>query len=310
MTEQAMIPLIRHEVFEMIDKAALAETSKEKYSRVVEAYLEAGHSLSDAATLSRFAQGLSPSRRAHLKAAVKLWTTAMTHQVKVGVTPETVAVAQAAVMRFEALQDAIQVQTAKGEKAHIWLSKVEVKRLMGYTGQDVCHPVAGKRDRVALGLLVGAGLRREEAVALTFANVKLQPVKGKLRTVLQVVGKGSKDRLVPISDTLAEYLSQWSNVVGGHGLVLRSVGRGGRIGRRLSAVGLFKLVEKYGRFLDKPELAPHDLRRTYAQIGYESGIPLTQISKLLGHESVATTQRYLNLELNLETTISDFVPMG
>jgi integrase len=57
-----------------------------------------------------------------------------------------------------------------------------------------------------------------------------------------------------------------------------------------------------------PELAPHDLRRTYAQLGYEVGVPITQISKLPGHSSVATTQRYLNLGLDLEATISDFVP--
>jgi integrase len=60
--------------------------------------------------------------------------------------------------------------------------------------------------------------------------------------------------------------------------------------------------------MDKPSLAPHDLRRTYAQIGYESGVPITQISKLLGHTSIAMTLRYLNLSLDLETTVSDFVP--
>jgi len=60
--------------------------------------------------------------------------------------------------------------------------------------------------------------------------------------------------------------------------------------------------------MGKLELAPHDLRRTYTQLGYEAGIPITQIGKLLGHASIATTQRYLNLELDLETTISDFIP--
>jgi integrase len=60
--------------------------------------------------------------------------------------------------------------------------------------------------------------------------------------------------------------------------------------------------------IGKPELQPHDLRRTYAQLGYEAGVPVTQVSRLLGHASVATTQKYLNLDLDLETTISDFVP--
>jgi integrase/recombinase XerC len=73
-------------------------------------------------------------------------------------------------------------------------------------------------------------------------------------------------------------------------------------------VALFHVVRKRGALIGKPELDPHDLRRTYAQLGYEAGVPITQISKLLGHASVATTQRYLNLELDLETTISDFIP--
>jgi integrase len=58
----------------------------------------------------------------------------------------------------------------------------------------------------------------------------------------------------------------------------------------------------------KPELAPHDLRRTYAQIGFEENIPITQLSVLLGHAFVESTMRYLNLELGLEVTVSDFVP--
>lgn len=71
---------------------------------------------------------------------------------------------------------------------------------------------------------------------------------------------------------------------------------------------IFALVCRRGAKIGKPHLAPHDLRRTYAQLGYEAGVPITQISKLLGHASVATTQRYLNLDLDLETTVSDFVP--
>lgn len=67
-------------------------------------------------------------------------------------------------------------------------------------------------------------------------------------------------------------------------------------------------MAKYGKQMGKPELASHDLRRTYAQLGYEAGVPITQISTLLGHASIETTMRYLNLDLDLETTVSDFIP--
>jgi integrase len=131
--------------------------------------------------------------------------------------------------------------------------------------------------------------------------------------------KGTKNRVVPISDRLAAAIEAWSRLVVGDGPILRALARNGEAGDSLSGVGLFYIVRNYGRQLARVEkqdgrrqqlrqLARHDLRRTYAQIGYESGIAITQISKLLGHSSVTTTQRYLNLELDLETTISDFVP--
>ncbi|HAR44905.1 MAG TPA: hypothetical protein DCS05_01700, partial [Nitrospiraceae bacterium] len=96
----------------------------------------------------------------------------------------------------------------------------------------------------------------------------------------------------------------------GGGRVARSLGRKKQLRERLSAVAIFKIVRRYGVLIGKPELAPHDCRRTFAQLAYEAGIPITQISRLLGHENVATTQRYLDLELNLETTASDFIPLS
>jgi integrase len=166
----------------------------------------------------------------------------------------------------------------------------------------------GRRDKIALGLCVAAGLRREEAVNLRFDDITHLPVAGKTRMVLNVKGKGAKDRAVPINNHLAADIQAWGEEIGGEGLILRRLGMAGELGDSLTAVSLFRLVNKYGRQLGKPDLAPHDLRRTYAQLGYEAGVPITQISKLLGHASVATTQRYLNLELDVATTISDFVP--
>ena len=65
-----------------------------------------------------------------------------------------------------------------------------------------------------------------------------------------------------------------------------------------------------GKLIDTPELSPHDLRRTYAHLGYDVGVPITQIKELLGHASVATTQKYLDLSLDLDNTASDFVPLS
>ena len=121
-------------------------------------------------------------------------------------------------------------------------------------------------------------------------------------------GKGAKDRAVPIKAALASDIAAWGQEIGVDSFVLRSLGRGNRLGDRLTAVSLFRIVAKYGKRIGKPELAPHDLRRTYAQLGYEAGVSITQISTLLGHASIETTMRYLNLELDMVTTVSDFIP--
>ena len=306
-----------HHAFMTINTANLADGTKQKYRRVVRRYLDDGGRLTDPDQLATYAAGLPASGRAHLKAAVKLWSTAMIDRAKGSATPENVNTVQATIYRFEALQTAVNAPSPKGEKAHIWLTRSEVMQLMDVAAASENQ---ARRDRLALGLLVGAGLRRNEAVNLTFEDATIQAVNGRFRTVLNVTGKGSKNRVVPISDKLGSMLDIWGAAVGGAGLVLRSVGKGGNIGAGLSAAGLFEIVRGNGRLLANripdekragqlAKLAPHDLRRTYAQIGYESGVPITQISKLLGHASVSTTQRYLNLALDLETTISDFVPV-
>lgn len=86
------------------------------------------------------------------------------------------------------------------------------------------------------------------------------------------------------------------------------MGRNKEPGDSISATGLYNIVQKRGKMIGKPGLQPHDLRRTYAELGRRAGVTISQISKLLGHSSIETTQDYLNIELDLETTISDFVP--
>lgn len=287
----------------MIDRnEELAESTKAQYKKALRKYLDTGASLTDANALACYAGDLPTSSRAFLKAAVKMWADSMTIEVKGLATPANVDEVQAAVYRFEALQAAITAKKPRGAKTHTWLSKSEVKRLLDTCGQDL----QGQRDRLLLGLLVAAGLRREEAANLRFEDVKLVPRGDRFRTVLAVVGKGDKERTVPISDALANAIDAWGAVVGGEGYILRSLDK--EMGESMSTVAIFKVVRKHGAAIGKDDLAPHDLRRTYAQIGFDDGVPITQISKLLGHSDVKTTMRYLCLDLDLEVTASDFVP--
>ena len=288
----------------LIARANLADSTKTKYSRVLAAYLDSGNGLGDAQALAAHADDLSNTGKAHLKAAVRLWADQVALIAKGEATPDNIGAVLATVARSEAITEAIKVKAAKGEKAHTWLSLREVKAL----SNAIHNGIVGDRDRALMGLMVAAGLRREEVVNLTFDGIRLQPVRDKMRAVLAIRGKGARDRVVPISDTLAADLDRWGNHVGHEGKIARRLGMGKEAGESMSAQALFNLARKYGAAISRPELAPHDLRRTYAQIAYEAGVPITQISRLLGHESIDTTQRYLNLELDLETTASDFVP--
>jgi integrase len=288
-----------------IDRADLAASTKAKYKREIMRYLDTGHKITDTQALAEHAHNISKSSRAFLKAAIRLITGGWAKDLKASATPENVQTVQAALMRFEAIQDAIHVKKTNGKKAHLWLTQKEVKALMA-----LCAPsdLEGLRDWLTLGLLVGAGLRREELVNLRFGALKMMGD----RYVLEVKGKGAKDRVIPIKRVLAERIREWRHTmphVGDDGLIVRSLGMAKELGESMSSVAVFHLVRKYGTKIGKPKLAPHDLRRTYAQLGYEAGVPITQISVLLGHESVATTQRYLDLDLDLETTVSDFIPL-
>lgn len=285
-------------------KQNLATSTRSKYKRVLGGYLKAGLDPFNAGQLAAYASGLSHSQRAFLSAAVVAYTSALIDHAKAGAHPGNVGDVQATIFRAEALQNAVKTERQKGQKSHTWLSQQQVKALL-----DTCSDnLRGKRDRLALGLLVATGLRRTEATSLTFGDVLYKPVEGKMRAVLAVKGKGAKDREVPIRDTLAAAVDEWLAITGSQERILRSFDRRGDLRDSLSDAGLYNIVMAHGAQIGKPELRPHDLRRTYAQLGYDAGVPIAQISILLGHASIRTTQLYLNLDLNLETTVSDFVP--
>ena len=290
----------------------LQPSTKHQYKKAITNYLATGESITNPEALSAYAGTVGSSTAAFLKAAVKVLAVELANQAKSGATPENVLTAQAMIYRTEALQNAIKTETSKGTKAHTWLNQTQVKELLtACESRKSGNPepaIVAQRDRLAIGLLVAAGLRRQEAVNLRFDDIQLQPIGDKMRTVLNVKGKGAKDRIIPISDQLANAISAWGAVIGGSGRVLRSLGRNKQAGESMTTTALYNLVQKRGGMIGKDDLQPHDLRRTFAQLGHEAGISITQISTLLGHANLETTQRYLNLEIDLKATISDFIP--
>ncbi|MCA9953442.1 MAG: site-specific integrase [Anaerolineales bacterium] len=301
----ALTTLQQPDNFEAIlAKRNLAKTTRYRYGREIKLARAAGVNLLDATAVSYYAAELPSSRKMFLRAAVGLLADELSQVAKAEATPANVAEMQAVLWRAEALKESIQVQATKGQQAHTWLNLAEVRSLLTSLTDETT--IKGKRDRVVLGLLVGAGVRRDELAGLTWEDVKKQGE----RTVLSITGKGKKRRVIPIHNKLVYLLDRWAELIGRTGYIARSVTKGSELGESISGQAILDIVDAYGQELGKEKLRPHDLRRTYARIGYDAGIDIGQISKLLGHASIATTQRYLGLQIDLKKTVSDFVPFS
>jgi integrase len=90
------------------------------------------------------------------------------------------------------------------------------------------------------------------------------------------------------------------------GCVFRAIKKGGRVyGDGLTANIVWSIVRGYAAEIGVPKLAPHDLRRTCAKLCRAAGGDLEQIQLLLGHASIATTERYLGSRLDLTNAVND-----
>jgi integrase/recombinase XerC len=143
------------------------------------------------------------------------------------------------------------------------------------------------RDRALFTLLYGAGLRLGEALALNLGDA---PRPGS-EAALRVLGKGNKERLVPIlpviRDAMAAYL-----VERGAGAADEPLFTGAR-GARLDPAVAQKRLRDFRRLAGLPEHAsPHALRHSFATHLLGGGADLRAIQELLGHASLSTTQRY------------------
>lgn len=170
------------------------------------------------------------------------------------------------------------------------LSVDEMGRLLSFVPG---HGFAHIRDLAILELLYGCGLRIGEALGLDVAHVHL--AEGYVR----VLGKGSRERLVPVGSMAAEALEKYMGIrasrfdqvdgplfLSRSGARLRKGGFGQRLTRYAARAGIAKRVH------------PHILRHSYSVHLLSGGADLRSLQLLLGHLSLSTTQRYLQLDFN------------
>ena len=180
----------------------------------------------------------------------------------------------------------------------------EVERLIGQP--DVTTP-RGLRDRALIEVLYATGLRVSELIHLRASDLNLEA------GYLSTTGKGSKQRIVPIGEKAAEWLTKY--IREGRPVLLGKRASpwlfvNAKKGGSLSRVGFWKILKGYGTKAGLARtLSPHVLRHSFATHLLEHGADLRSIQMMLGHADLSTTQIYTHvLEARLRAVYDRFHP--
>jgi site-specific recombinase XerD len=188
-----------------------------------------------------------------------------------------------------------------GFRSGNWLSAEESSEVLKCARGN---SMRAKRDYAMLALLFGCGFRRSELVGLELDEIQMRQGHW---AVVDLIGKGGHIRRVPIPQWVKAALDQW--VVAARvteGRIFRAVARAGKVwGKGISQNVVWYVVKGCCERAGLEQIAPHDLRRTYAKLCHSSGGELEQIQFLLGHASVQTTERYLGCKQNLGHPVND-----
>ena len=148
-----------------------------------------------------------------------------------------------------------------------------------------------------LEVLYATGMRASELINLDLNNVDL------VNMVINVYGKGSKERIVPLSKIAVNYLDIYINNYRSMLFVKKQKPTDALFlnnhGQRITRQGLYKMIGEVAKKqgIDK-EITPHTLRHSFATHMIECGVDIRSVQELLGHENVVTTEIYTHLANN------------
>lgn len=187
----------------------------------------------------------------------------------------------------------LQISSPKiDKKLPVVLTVEEVSKLLDSIKGD--KPL-DLRNEAMFELIYACGFRVSELVNLKINNLHLTS------KMIQVIGKGAKERLVPVNDYAIKILRKY--LLEARPLLLKDAKDSGFIflnnnGQVLSRVGFFKLLKNLAKEAGiEKDISPHTLRHSYATHLLEAGVDLRYIQELLGHEDISTTQIYTHLSL-------------
>ncbi len=165
----------------------------------------------------------------------------------------------------------------------------------------------GMRNKAIIEVLYSCGLRVSELTELKISNIFEET------EFIKVVGKGNKERIVPIGATALKFINIYLNEVRVH----QTIKRGNedyiflnRFGAKLSRISIFNLIKSLAVAAGiHKNISPHTLRHSFATHLIEGGADLRAIQEMLGHASITTTEIYTHLDRDyLKTVITEFHP--
>ena len=150
----------------------------------------------------------------------------------------------------------------------------------------------GKRDKAIIETMYGCGLRVSEAVGLKMSCLYFD------EGFIRIIGKGNKERLIPIGDMAIAAISDYIDVrpipadnASEEYLFLN------RFGRSLSRISMFNMIKRQSLIADiRKEISPHTFRHSFATHLIENGADLRVVQEMLGHESITTTEIYTHID--------------
>jgi integrase/recombinase XerD len=183
------------------------------------------------------------------------------------------------------------------------LSIDEIEQI--FAAIDLSKP-EGQRNRAIIEVLYGSGLRVSELINLKLSNIYFD------ENYMLVEGKGSKQRLVPLSEESVKQIGYWR--LDRNRLDIKKGNEDylflNRLGRRLTRAMIFTIVKNLAEVAGiKKNISPHTFRHSFATHLLENGANLRAIQQLLGHESITTTELYTHIDVQyLRETILMYHP--
>jgi integrase/recombinase XerC len=287
----AGIELLQHWIAHLRDERRLADNSLEAYQRDVAAFLGfLTHHLANEPTANNLAELEPRDLRAYL---------AHRRQGDDALSDRSISRALAAIRGFYRYLERrhgitnARLALVRGPRLKRSLprpvSEAGARNLIAEAQDQANEDWIGARDAALLTLLYAAGLRISEALSLTGADLPLSET-------LRIVGKGGKERVVPLIAPARETIERYSRLcpyaLTEDAPLFRAV-RGGALSPRMAQA----LMERLRAHLGLPSSAtPHALRHSFATHLLANGGDLRAIQELLGHESLSTTQAYTSVE--------------